>query len=598
MRILPDGTVEIRNKRTGATKIVQPNDLPSYGISYSTYESEKSAYEKSILGEEPPTAEEKKQVAKKETLSKTLSILEKNLGQVEIRGPVAGRMGWLSTLTGGAMFPEVADYEAMRKSLIGPIARVISGEVGVLTDKDIARAEKMLPFISDTKRVAKEKLANIRELIGKKGEEAVVSERAVERRVEEPRQAAKVPGLLKFLLPRASRMAEEPAGREQLRRGVTPLSTILPWLSAGRLATRPGGGISREGVGALGEAGAYALPAGLGLAKGGALAGGLLGATAPEEMGVGERLGRIGLGAGVGAVTGKALGVAGKGFQWLAQVGKPLKEKLANQILGLTPRKVRLTPEGTSWLSEKLIEKLDDGTLKSGNFQSMRQQAGNLLSTAESQIDDILTKRGSTKTIKTSNLLNSIDDLITQASKQGNKSKAKGLEKFKEDVGAHWGDNLTVSQVLDLKRTMDAALADSVFTKRASEIVGTRASAQRALGSKARDWLRNAKVLGGEIGDLLTDESVYINLRTAMENQLRKAGTAPLKGGYLGGLSPTSLMGRLGVGAVTRPEMLSKRIAQQPGILSKVLRGVTGGAGRTLESSPLMKMLMVQTGRF
>lgn len=40
MRILPDGTVEIKNKVTGETKIIQPADLPNYGISYSNYEKE------------------------------------------------------------------------------------------------------------------------------------------------------------------------------------------------------------------------------------------------------------------------------------------------------------------------------------------------------------------------------------------------------------------------------------------------------------------------------------------------------------------------------------------------------------------------------
>lgn len=43
MKILPDGNVEIRNKRTGETKVVSPDDLPSFGISYSTYESELKA---------------------------------------------------------------------------------------------------------------------------------------------------------------------------------------------------------------------------------------------------------------------------------------------------------------------------------------------------------------------------------------------------------------------------------------------------------------------------------------------------------------------------------------------------------------------------
>lgn len=43
MRILSDGTVEIRNKRTGETKIIQPQDLPSYGIPYSKYAGEVEA---------------------------------------------------------------------------------------------------------------------------------------------------------------------------------------------------------------------------------------------------------------------------------------------------------------------------------------------------------------------------------------------------------------------------------------------------------------------------------------------------------------------------------------------------------------------------
>ena len=44
MRILPDGTVEIRNKRTGETKIVQPNELPNFGIPYSKFKTELDAF--------------------------------------------------------------------------------------------------------------------------------------------------------------------------------------------------------------------------------------------------------------------------------------------------------------------------------------------------------------------------------------------------------------------------------------------------------------------------------------------------------------------------------------------------------------------------
>lgn len=50
MRILEDGTVEIKNKKTGATKIIQPDEVPNYGIPYSTYQKEKEAFDTVIGG--------------------------------------------------------------------------------------------------------------------------------------------------------------------------------------------------------------------------------------------------------------------------------------------------------------------------------------------------------------------------------------------------------------------------------------------------------------------------------------------------------------------------------------------------------------------
>lgn len=54
MKILPDGTVEIRNKQTGETKIVQPQDLPSYGINYDDYVTQAEAFGK--MNPPPSTA--------------------------------------------------------------------------------------------------------------------------------------------------------------------------------------------------------------------------------------------------------------------------------------------------------------------------------------------------------------------------------------------------------------------------------------------------------------------------------------------------------------------------------------------------------------
>ena len=116
------------------------------------------------------TADEKKKQDKLGTLSTNLKVLEKNLNQVEQRGVLGGGVGKiLAGVTGGAQFGETADYEALRKGLIGPVARAISGEVGVLTDRDISRAEQLLPKVTDDPALAERKLQNLNQLISEQG---------------------------------------------------------------------------------------------------------------------------------------------------------------------------------------------------------------------------------------------------------------------------------------------------------------------------------------------------------------------------------------------------------------------------------------------
>lgn len=132
-------------------------------------ELQKRGYEKPTEA----TAEEKKTKQKYADLSSSLDTLEKNYREAELKGPAASKLGILSSITGGAFFPEVRDYEALRKGLIGPVARAISGEVGVLTDRDIKRAEDLLPKLNDTQAVAASKMKNLRSLIASRTGEKV-----------------------------------------------------------------------------------------------------------------------------------------------------------------------------------------------------------------------------------------------------------------------------------------------------------------------------------------------------------------------------------------------------------------------------------------
>ena len=49
--------------------------------------------------------------------------------------------------------------------MIGPVARVISQEVGVLTDRDIKRAEGMLPAMTDGPETRRKKLQIMKEAL-------------------------------------------------------------------------------------------------------------------------------------------------------------------------------------------------------------------------------------------------------------------------------------------------------------------------------------------------------------------------------------------------------------------------------------------------
>ena len=122
-----------------------------------------------LAGAKPkPSAEIQKRELKFSDVKQNIDLLEKNLNEIEVSGPLAGRLTLLNMFTGGGVFPEAADYEALRKSLIAPLARAISGEVGVLTDRDIARAEGLLPKITDAKKVRENKLKNLRTILSER----------------------------------------------------------------------------------------------------------------------------------------------------------------------------------------------------------------------------------------------------------------------------------------------------------------------------------------------------------------------------------------------------------------------------------------------
>jgi hypothetical protein len=56
-------------------------------------------------------------------------------------------------------------YNSLRDAFTGPVARIISQEVGVLTDRDIKRAQDILPAVGDNAEVRASKITNIKQAI-------------------------------------------------------------------------------------------------------------------------------------------------------------------------------------------------------------------------------------------------------------------------------------------------------------------------------------------------------------------------------------------------------------------------------------------------
>jgi len=112
-----------------------------------------------------PTAAQEKTKKEVDTAEAIYRQIEK-----ESKGKALGRVkGAVATLGKAAgLYPELTAYDALRKASIGPLARAISGEVGVLTDRDIARAEGLLPKITDTPEEREAKLRLFRQAIDEK----------------------------------------------------------------------------------------------------------------------------------------------------------------------------------------------------------------------------------------------------------------------------------------------------------------------------------------------------------------------------------------------------------------------------------------------
>jgi hypothetical protein len=103
-----------------------------------------------------------------------LSAMTNNIDQLlgALNNVPVGASALGSTLESWIPFREASEganavkvYNSLRAAFTSPVARVISQEVGVLTDKDVKRAQDILPAVGDNAEVRAQKEANIRQAI-------------------------------------------------------------------------------------------------------------------------------------------------------------------------------------------------------------------------------------------------------------------------------------------------------------------------------------------------------------------------------------------------------------------------------------------------
>jgi len=109
-----------------------------------------------------------KEVSKLKTAASiTLNLYKDAEKLVAEQSGIIGRLkGYGQKISGVAgENPEVKAYEDFRLAAIGPIARAISAEVGVLTQPDIERAEGVTPRITDTAEEVRLKKAKLQTML-------------------------------------------------------------------------------------------------------------------------------------------------------------------------------------------------------------------------------------------------------------------------------------------------------------------------------------------------------------------------------------------------------------------------------------------------
>jgi len=184
LRILDNGLVEITGKKTGRKKIIHPKDLPAFGISYSTYQTESKAYKEAIGGEtkELSAANQKQRGLGKsglDSLNEVKNIYQKD-PKVLLKQKVPGK--WLSRKFDSALFNTV---ESILRSRSG----------AAVPEEEVRRyMTKLGPTFGDNRKTVEYKLNQLENII--ENETGTVTEKKESALAEAKKHARNIGGTI------------------------------------------------------------------------------------------------------------------------------------------------------------------------------------------------------------------------------------------------------------------------------------------------------------------------------------------------------------------------------------------------------------------
>lgn len=106
------------------------------------------------------TATDTKQLGDFDSVIYTLNVIENKLKKIEQRGPLVGQVRGRNPYD-----PDAQEIENLVTSVVPGLARGVFGEVGVLTDTDVARYMKLVPNIKTNPESARRAFINLRDKV-------------------------------------------------------------------------------------------------------------------------------------------------------------------------------------------------------------------------------------------------------------------------------------------------------------------------------------------------------------------------------------------------------------------------------------------------